>query len=90
MSDLRARIAAVQAQHHHWDYAGDLTCACGESFGMSDAGWEAAVQEWAQHVADAVIGELRLQLAAWARMCVDSGDMTPAAKRMLHNILGQP
>lgn len=56
--DLRPRIAAIQAQHHHWDYAGALTCACGEDFGLSDAGWEAAVLEWAQHVADAVIREL--------------------------------
>jgi|694.fasta_scaffold05332_3 hypothetical protein len=52
---LRDRIAAVQAQHHHWDYAGALTCACGEDFGLSDNGWEAAVQEWAAHVADAVM-----------------------------------
>jgi hypothetical protein len=57
---LRARIAAVQAQHHHWDYAGALTCACGEDFGLSNDGWEAAVQEWAVHVADAVMTALAL------------------------------
>ena len=56
--DLRNRIAAVQASHHHWDYAGALTCACGEDFGVDNAGWEAAVTDWAQHVADAVIREL--------------------------------
>lgn len=57
---LRDRIAAVQAQHHHWDYAGALACACGLEFGRSEnAGWEAAVQEWAQHVADAVIAALK-------------------------------
>ena len=56
---LRTRIAAVQAQHHHWDYAGSLTCACGETFGLGvEAGWEAAVAGWAIHVADAVIREL--------------------------------
>ena len=56
---LRDRIAAVQAQHHHWDYAGALTCACGADFGLnSDDGWEHAVQDWAQHVADAVIAAL--------------------------------
>ena len=43
----------------------------------------------AVHAADGVIRELRPQLAAWARMCVDSGDMTPMAQRMLHKILGQ-
>lgn len=43
-----------------------------------------------ESVADAVIAELRPQLAAWARMCVSGGDMTPAAQRMLHTILGQP
>lgn len=59
--DLRTRIAAVQASHHHWDYAGALTCACGEDFGVDNAGWEAAVTDWAQHVADAVIAELKLQ-----------------------------
>ena len=58
---LRTRIAAVQAQHHHWDYAGALTCACGETFGLGiEAGWEAAVQGWAAHVADAVIRELNI------------------------------
>ena len=41
-----------------------------------------------ESMADAVIAELRPQLAAWARMCVDSGDMTPAAQRELHKILG--
>ena len=40
-------------------------------------------------LADVVIAELRPQLAAWARMCVDSGDMTPMAQRLLHNILRQ-
>lgn len=60
--DLRTRIAAVQAQHHHWDYAGALTCACGEDFGLDgDAGWEAAVAGWADHVTDAVIRELGLR-----------------------------
>lgn len=59
--DLRTRIAAIQAQHHHWDYAGALTCACGKDFGLFDAGWEAAVQQWAQHVADAVIGALHMR-----------------------------
>lgn len=38
-------------------------------------------------LADAVIAELRQQLAAWAQMCVGSGDMTPAAQRLLRNIL---
>ena len=63
MSDsLRDRIAAVQSKHHHWDFAGALTCACGEDFGLDgDAGWESAVQEWAKHVADAVIAELGLR-----------------------------
>ena len=63
MSDsLRDRIAAVQSKHHHWDFAGALTCACGEDFGLDgDAGWESAVQEWAKHVADAVIAELDLE-----------------------------
>ena len=61
---IRTRLAAAQAQHHHWDYAGALTrCVCGENFGLYHAGWEAAVQQWAQHVADAVTRELREWLA---------------------------
>lgn len=60
--NLRTRIAAVQAQHHHWDYAGALKCACGETFGLGvEAGWEAAVAGWAAHLADAVIRELGLK-----------------------------
>ena len=39
-------------------------------------------------MADAVIAKLRPQLSAWAQTCVDSGDMTPAAQRALHDILG--
>lgn len=71
--DLRTRIAAVQASHHHWDYAGALTCACGEDFGVDDAGWEAAVTDWAQHVADAVIRELGLRQEWGALDETDSG-----------------
>jgi hypothetical protein len=57
--NLRDRIAAVQAQHHHWDYAGALACACGEEFGRYPSdGWEAAVKDWSEHVADAVIATL--------------------------------
>lgn len=60
MTETRDLVAAVQAQHHHWDYAGSLTCACGEKFGQDpDSGWESAVQEWSIHVADAVVAELR-------------------------------
>jgi hypothetical protein len=63
MSELGDRIAAVQAQHHHWDYAGAVTCACGVDFGLGgNAGWEAAVKDWAQHVADAVIEALDLRI----------------------------
>jgi len=62
-SSLCDRITAVQAQHHHWDHAGSLACACGEGFGLAvDAGWEAAVQGWAAHVADAVIADLSLKI----------------------------
>lgn len=74
---LRTRIAAVQASHHHWDYAGALTCACGEDFGVDNAGWEAAVTDWAQHVADAVIRELGLRIeygALDANNCGRSSD----------------
>jgi hypothetical protein len=88
MSDsLRDRIAAVQAQHHHWDYAGDLTCACGESFGK-ETGWEVAVQEWAEHVADAVIAELGLReeredVASFQPGEIDDSMMPPRLKGRL-------
>lgn len=72
--DLRDRIAAVIDQHRDgW------VCACGYNPATGPA--------YEQHVADAVIRELRPQFAAWAKMCVDSGDMTPAAQRLLRNIL---
>lgn len=65
MSDLRDRIAAVQARHHHWDYAGALACACGQEFGrFANDGWESAVKGWSYHVADAVIADLGLQRAS--------------------------
>lgn len=74
--DLRDRIAAVQSQHHHWDYAGGLTCACGQDFDLT-VGWEKAVAEWAVHVADAVIRELGLRIeygALDANNCGRSSD----------------
>lgn len=79
--DLRTRIAAVQLGHMPDDYERDLgQCRCGFKYQKH---WDLA-----SHVADAVIAELRPQLAAWAQTCVDSGDMTPAAQRELHKILG--
>ena len=53
--DLRTRIAAVVVQHHtgeDYDCKWPLQCEC-------DAKWRSP-EEWARHVADAVIRELGL------------------------------
>lgn len=53
---LRTRIAAVLVQHHTTedrDCKWPLQCEC-------DAGWRNP-EEWARHVADAVIRELKLR-----------------------------
>jgi len=56
MSDLRDRIAAAIVQHHtHCDGTTWTQCQC-------DAGWRRD-DEWAVHVADAVIAELGLRRA---------------------------
>ena len=89
---LTDRIAEVLRDHHHWDYAGDLACQCGESFALNEPDAGVGVQAWASHVAEAVVTalpelDLTARLKAFARDCVTHGDMTPSGEQMLLRIL---
>lgn len=60
MSDsLRDRIAGLARFHIPVDYAGYIECSCGTECKPDHGGIDVAEQMWGDHLADAVIAELR-------------------------------
>lgn len=78
MGELHGRIAAVQREHRVLAGFGPPACKCG---------WRGEWADYYAHAADAVLDALRSQLEAFGRLCVEGGDMTPAAERMLLRVL---
>lgn len=81
---LSADIRRVLVRH---DIYTDLPqeCWCGHRF--DDAALANNEPVWERHVAEEILAAITPRLAAYTKLCISSGDMTPTAQRMLMTIL---